>query len=356
MSAFTISQTLALTETTALMTSRAFAETTAPAGKSSDLLRIEGLSVSFDTPAGSARVLEDVNIAVRSGEILGIVGESGSGKSVTAMSIIRLLSKPGRVSAGKILFRGKDLLSLDKESMRRIRGNEISMIFQNPRSSLNPVLRIGRTMRDVLKVHEGLSAKAADKRAAELFSSVGLGDPASILKRFPHQVSGGMAQRIMIALALASRPQLLIADEPTTALDVTIQYQIMRLLSRLRDETGLAQVVITHNLGVVAELCDRVAVMYAGTVVEEASVIDLFDSPRHPYTKGLLAARAAHSSGERRFKTIPGQVPDLLNRPSGCPFRTRCQYASDICAKVKPPVESDDGVRKVACHNWKEIA
>lgn len=351
-----VSQTQALMEAAVLMTSRKSTDAIGTAAMSGDLLRIEGLNVAFETPVGTARVLEDVNLAVRSGEILGVVGESGSGKSVTAMSTIRLLGKPGRVSGGKIIFRGSNLLDLDRKSMRRVRGNEIAMIFQNPRSSLNPVFRIGQTMREVLKVHEGLRAKKADMRAAELLASVGLGDPASILNRFPHQVSGGMAQRIMIALALASRPKLLIADEPTTALDVTIQYQIIRLLKQLRDETGLAQVVITHNLGVVAELCDRVAVMYAGTVVEEAPVIELFDSPRHPYTKGLLAARAAHSSGERRFKTISGQVPDLLNRPTGCPFRTRCEYATDICVEAKPPVESDNGVHKVACHNWKEIA
>ncbi|WP_210245203.1 ABC transporter ATP-binding protein [Martelella alba] len=319
------------------------------------LLDVKGLHVAFDAPAGTARILEDVNLAIHSGEILGVVGESGSGKSVTAMSIIRLLSKPGRVTEGSVIFRNQDLLALNKDQMRHIRGSEIAMIFQNPRSSLNPVFKIGRTMREVLKVHEGLKPKEADRRAMELLSSVGLGDPASILKRYPHQVSGGMAQRIMIALALASRPHLLIADEPTTALDVTIQYQIIRLLKQLRDETGLAQIVITHNLGVVAELCDRVAVMYAGSVVEEAPVVDLFDAPRHPYTKGLLAARAAHASGERRLQTIPGQVPDLLNRPSGCAFRTRCPFAADICATARPPVE-DDGSRKIACHRWKEIA
>lgn len=322
-----------------------------PSDERPELLRISGLHVHF----GSAHILNDVNLSVRKGEILGVVGESGSGKSVTAMSIVRLLGHGGRVTEGAIEFRGRDLLALGTGAMRQIRGNQISMIFQNPRSSLNPLFRVGQTMREVLKVHEGLSPRAADARATELLANVGLGDPASLLKRFPHQVSGGMAQRIMIALALASRPDLLIADEPTTALDVTIQHQIMMLLARLRDETGLAQVIITHNLGVVAELCERVAVMYAGTVVEEALVTTIFDSPRHPYTQGLLAARAAHFTGERRLKTIPGQVPDLRNRPSGCAFRARCSHATEICARSKPPVEVENGHR-VACHHWRKIA
>jgi peptide/nickel transport system ATP-binding protein len=273
---------------------------------------------------------------------------------VTALSIVRLLRGAGRITSGRILYRGKDLAGLSAADMTRIRGNEISMIFQNPRSSLNPVFRIGKTLREVLRVHEGLSGRAADARAVELLADVGLPDPASVLKRYPHQVSGGMAQRAMIALALASKPSLLIADEPTTALDVTIQYQIMMLLRRLRQETGLAQIVITHNLGVVAELCERVSVMYAGGIVEEGATIDIFDDPRHPYTRGLLAARP-HSRSVGRPQTIPGQVPDLRNRPSGCPFHPRCAYARDICVEVAPPLESDGG-HKVACHFSKEIA
>ena len=304
-------------------------------------------------------VLEGVNLAVADGEILGIVGESGSGKSVTALSILRLLRRPGRVTGGRALFRGVDLLELDPREMRAIRGDMISMIFQNPRSSLNPVFPIGKVLREVLRVHSGLAGRAADSRAVELLTDVGLPDPDAVLRRYPHQLSGGMAQRAMIALALASAPDLLLADEPTTALDVTIQHQIITLLERLRADRGLAQIVITHNLGVIAELCDRVAVMYAGTIVEEAPVEAIFDEPRHPYTRGLLAARArAESTGT--LASIPGQVPDLRRRPSGCPFHPRCAHARSGCTEA-PPVLEDTGPgagsdHRVACHLWRELA
>lgn len=323
-------------------------------GRTAPLLEVKDLNVDFDSPSGAARVLQGVNISIAPGEILGLVGESGSGKSVTAMSIIRLLGGTGRITRGSIRYRGTDLVGLSAAEMQKIRGNEISMIFQNPRSSLNPVLRIGQTLREVLRVHNGLNRRASDARAIELFADVGLADAASLLKRFPHQVSGGMAQRIMITLALASKPSLLIADEPTTALDVTIQYQIIQLLSRLRAETGLAQIVITHNLGVAAELCTRLAVMYAGNIVEEGSTLDIFDDPRHPYTRGLLAVRRHGAAGGRR-QTIPGQVPDLRDRPSGCQFHPRCAYARDICSEAAPPLERDGG-HGVACHFHKQIS
>jgi len=313
--------------------------------------------VRFDTLAGPVSVLEGVNLTVADGEILGIVGESGSGKSVTALSILRLLRRPGRVTGGRALFRGVDLLELGPREMRAIRGDLISMIFQTPRSSLNPVFPIGKVLREVLRVHSGLGGRAAESRAVELLTDVGLPDPAEVLRRYPHQLSGGMAQRVMIALALASAPDLLLADEPTTALDVTIQHQIITLLSQLRADRGLAQIVITHNLGVVAELCDRVAVMYAGTIVEEAPVEAIFDEPRHPYTRGLLAARArAESTGT--LASIPGQVPDLRRRPSGCPFHPRCAHARGVCTEAVPALE-DAGPgsgRRVACHVWREIA
>ena len=311
----------------------------------------------FDTLAGPVSVLEGVNLTVADGEILGIVGESGSGKSVTALSIMRLLRRPGRVIGGRTLFRGVDLLELGPSEMRAIRGDMISMIFQNPRSSLNPVFPIGKVLREVLRVHSGLAGQAADARAAELLTDVGLPDPESVLRRFPHQLSGGMAQRAMIALALASAPDLLLADEPTTALDVTIQHQIITLLSRLRVDRRLAQIVITHNLGVIAELCDRVAVMYAGTIVEEAPVEAIFDAPRHPYTRGLLAARArAESTGA--LASIPGQVPDFRRRPSGCPFHPRCAHARDACTEAVPALEDAGAVpgHRVACHLWRELA
>ena len=328
-----------------------------PPGAASALLRVEDLRVRFDTLAGPVSVLEGVNLTVADGEILGIVGESGSGKSVTALSIMRLLRRPGRVTGGRTFFRGIDLLELDPGAMRAIRGDMISMIFQSPRSSLNPVFPVGKVLREVLRVHSGLGGRAADARAVELLTDVGLPDPAAVLRRFPHQLSGGMAQRMMIALALASAPHLLLADEPTTALDVTIQHQIITLLERLRADRGLAQIVITHNLGVIAELCDRVAVMYAGTIVEEAPVEAIFDEPRHPYTRGLLAARArAESTGT--LASIPGQVPDLRRRPSGCPFHPRCAHARGACAEAVPGLEeagSGPGHR-VACHVWRELA
>ena len=317
------------------------------------LLRIENLHVEFGSHGSAARVLTGVDLTVAPGEIVGLVGESGSGKSVTAMSIVGLLRGSGRITEGRILYRGRDLTRLTGREFRTVRGSEISMIFQNPRSSLNPVIRVDRIMDEVLRVHDGLTGRAAHERAIELFSAVGLADPASVLKRYAHQLSGGMAQRVMIALALASRPDLLIADEPTTALDVTIQYQIIKLLLALREETGLAQVVITHNLGVVAELCDRVAVMYAGDIVEAGSSVEIFDAPRHPYTRGLLAARSHHTEAGK-LSTIPGQVPDLRRRPPGCPFHPRCAHARPLCAEVAPVTE-DLGGHTVACHFHAEL-
>ncbi len=326
-----------------------------PTGPGVDLLRVEGLRVEFRLPHHTVVVLDGIDLRVGAGEILGLVGESGSGKSVTALAIAGLLRPPGVVAGGSVRFAGEDLLALDAEAMRAIRGDRISMIFQNPRASLNPVLTVGKVLREVLLVHGGLRGARARERATELLGDVGLPDPASVLRRYPHQLSGGMAQRVMIALALASSPELLLADEPTTALDVTIQYQIIRLLSRLRRERDLAQIVISHNLGVIAELCDRVAVMYAGAVVEEAPVAAIFDEARHPYTRGLLAARArTESAGE--LESIPGQVPDLRERPSGCPFHPRCAHANARCRSAVPPSETAGPDRRVACHRWRELA
>ena len=319
------------------------------------LLRVEDLRVAFDAPSGRVDVLVGVGLTVADGEILGIVGESGSGKTVTALSVLQLLRRPGRVVGGRALFRGVDLLTLDARAMRAIRGDMISMIFQNPRSSLNPVFTVGKVLREVLRVHSGLGGSQAASRAMALLDDVGIPDPESILRRYPHQLSGGMAQRVMVALALASSPHLLLADEPTTALDVTIQHQIITLLARLRAERGLAQVIITHNLGVIAELCDRVAVMYAGMIVEEAPVEAIFDEPCHPYTQGLLAARA-RADRAADLASIPGQVPDLRRRPSGCPFHPRCTHARDVCAEVRPPLEEAGSRHRVACHRWKELA
>jgi peptide/nickel transport system ATP-binding protein len=319
------------------------------------LLSVSELEVTFFTPSGPVQVLNGVNLAVGAGEILGVVGESGSGKSVTALSIVRLLRSPGRVTGGAVEYAGKNLLSMSPTEMRAVRGNEISMIFQNPRSSLNPVFRVGKTLREVLKVHEGLKGAAADRRAVQLLADVGLPGPEAVLERFPHQLSGGMAQRVMIALALASSPRLLIADEPTTALDVTIQQQIIALLARLRREHDLAQIVITHNMGVVAELCDRVAVMYAGSIVEEGPVLEIFDNPRHPYTRALLAARARTGDSGGTLASIPGQAPDPRNRPNGCPFNPRCSFASDICTRDFPRMDLAGDRHKVACHHWRAL-
>jgi peptide/nickel transport system ATP-binding protein len=319
------------------------------------VLQVEDLAVTFFTPTGPVHVLTGVDLTVNAGEILGIVGESGSGKSVTALSIVRLLPQQGRITNGRILFQDQDLVAIPIQAVRRIRGNEISMIFQNPRSSLNPVFRVGTLMREVLRVHGGFRRAKADEQAMRLLADVGLPDPASVLRRYPHQLSGGMAQRVMIALALASSPRLLIADEPTTALDVTIQHQIIVLLNRLRAERGLTQVVITHNLGVVAELCDRVAVMYAGTIVEDGPTVAIFDEPRHPYTRGLLAARA-RTDTTIILASIPGQVPDLRHRPRGCPFHPRCPFARPICSEVKPALDQVGPRHRAACHFWREIA
>ena len=325
----------------------------APGRPGGELLRVEGLRVEFRMPNHTTLVLDGVDLTLGAGEILGLVGESGSGKSVTALSVAGLLRPPGWVAAGRVRFAGQDLLTLGGREMRAIRGDRISMIFQNPRASLNPVLTVGKVLREVLRVHAGLTGAPARRRAMELLADVGLADPAAVLGRYPHQLSGGMAQRVMIALALASGPDLLLADEPTTALDVTIQFQIIQLLSRLRRERNLAQLVISHNLGVIAELCDRVAVMYAGAIVETAPVERIFDQPRHPYTSGLLAARTRRPDGDR-IASIPGQVPDLRERPEGCPFHPRCALASAVC-RERPPVDAAAGpLHRVACHHWRD--
>jgi len=319
------------------------------------LLQVKQLKVDFCFPEHAVRVIDGIDFSVHRSEIVGIVGESGSGKSVTALSIIGLLPAPARIAEGTIHFSGKKISDLDDSGMRQVRGRMISMIFQNPRGSLNPVLTIGKLLGEVLLVHAGLRGRKAVNSAHQMLSDVGLSDPGAVLRSYPHQLSGGMAQRVMIALALASSPSLLLADEPTTALDVTIQHQIIRLLSRLRDEHQLAQVVITHNLGVVAELCDRVSVMYAGLILEQASVQAIFARALHPYTRGLIAARA-RTEGSDRLESIPGQVPNLRYRPAGCPFNPRCSHATDICREVMPIMESAETGHGVACHHWKDIA
>ena len=322
---------------------------------SSPLLRIEDLQTYFFTPRGVVKVLDGLTLAVPEGQVTGVVGESGSGKSVTVLSVVRLLKPPGKIVGGTIEFRGRDLVKLSEREMRRVRGKEISMIFQNPRASLNPVFPVRDMLRTVFATQRGLKGKAAEAASLEILDQVGLPNPRAVLRRYPHELSGGMCQRVMIALALACSPVLLIADEPTTALDVTIQLQIIGLLAGLRDRLGLTQLLITHNLGVVAELCDRVAVMYAGKIVEEGDVNTIFAAPRHPYTIGLNRSRPrAHL--DKELVSIPGTVPDLRNPPNACRFHPRCPFAQDICREVEPPLETIGDGHRVACHFWREVS
>jgi peptide/nickel transport system ATP-binding protein len=288
------------------------------------LLDVRGLKVRFRTDDGVVRAVDGIDFHVDRGEIMGLVGESGCGKSVTSLSIMRLVAKPGRIEGGTIQFDGQDLLTLSDEKMRDIRGDRISMIFQQPQSSLNPVWDVGKQIAEVLELHRGMKGKVARARATELLRMVGIPDPARRLSSYPYEMSGGMAQRVMIAMALACEPELLIADEPTTALDVTIQAQILDLMRNLRDETGTAIILITHDLGVVAEMCDRVAVMYAGEIVEQTDVTTLFRRPKHPYTRGLIASIPVVGSVQDELSVIPGNVPNLIDLPTGCRFAPRC--------------------------------
>jgi oligopeptide/dipeptide ABC transporter ATP-binding protein len=317
------------------------------------LLEVKGLRTSFHTRDGVVRAVDGIDFHVDRGEIMGLVGESGCGKSVTSLSIMRLVATPGQIEAGQVLFDGQDLLTLSTDQMRRIRGDRISMVFQQPQSSLNPVWDVGRQIAEVLEIHRGMKRGAARNRALELLRMVGIPDPARRLDAFPFELSGGMAQRVMIAMALACEPELLIADEPTTALDVTIQAQILDLMRNLRDETGTAIILITHDLGVVAEMCDRVAVMYAGEIVEQTDVYSLFDQPLHPYTQGLIGSIPILGQIKERLDVIPGSVPNLINLPQGCRFAPRCQarfkYGLNICTEIKPELEEAKTGHLVRC-------
>jgi peptide/nickel transport system ATP-binding protein len=318
------------------------------------LLEVDNLQTHFRTPDGVNRAVDGVSFHVEEGETLAIVGESGCGKSVTAMSILRLVPEPPGRIAGAIRLEGRDLLTLDDRAMRDIRGNDISMIFQEPMTSLNPVLSIGRQLGETLRLHEGLDAAAARRRAVEMLALVGIAEPVRRLGEYPHQMSGGMRQRVMIAMALACNPKLLIADEPTTALDVTIQAQILDLMAELKRRVGAAIVLITHDLGVVAEVAERVMVMYAGRKVEEAPVAALFRTPRHPYTQGLLGAVPKLGSSllrdDTRLAEIPGSVPSLKTRIAGCVFAGRCPRVTELCRQVAPALEPKAPGHLVACH------
>lgn len=319
------------------------------------LLQVTDLKTRFHTPEGVVHAVNGISLEIKEGETVAIVGESGCGKSVSMMSLLGLIpTPPGEIYSGKAIYRGSDLLKKTEKEMEDIRGQEISMIFQDPMTSLNPVLTVGRQLTEGLRAHLGLDEQQAEKRAVELLEQVGIPDPARRLTDYPHQFSGGMRQRVMIAMALSCAPSLLIADEPTTALDVTIQAQIMELVLRLRESLHMAIIWITHDLGVVAGMADRVIVMYAGHIVEEANVEDLYDSPSHPYTLALLAALPrVDRRRDQRLKSIPGSPPNLLAKPHGCPFAPRCEYAIEKCHKENPELTSIGKQHRSAC--WVNV-
>ena len=308
------------------------------------LLDIKNLSVEFTTRAGTFRAVDGIDLTVDEGEVVGIVGESGSGKSVTSLAVMGLLGSNGRVVADRMMFGGRDLLTMPAAQRRKITGKDVAMVFQEPMTSLNPCFTVGFQIMETLRVHEGLSGKALRNRAIALLEQVGIPAPETRLSAFPHQLSGGMNQRVMIAIAIACNPRLLVADEPTTALDVTIQKQILDLLVQLQRERGMALILITHDMGVVAETAQRVVVMYAGQVAETRPVGALFERPRHPYTGALLDALPERALGKRRLPTIPGMVPGIADRPAGCLFSPRCRFADARCRAERPALfDVDDG-------------
>lgn len=314
------------------------------------LVDINHEKLSFFTPAGEVKALNDVSIHVKQGEVLGIVGESGSGKSVTAYSLMGLTAHPGKLIGGTIEFNGHEIHNMSEREFRKIRGNEISIIFQDPMTSLNPVYTIGNQIEEVILLHTGKNKKQAHERAKELLTLVGINEPEKRLKQYPHELSGGMRQRVMIAIALACEPKLLIADEPTTALDVTIQAQILELMMELKDKLGMAIIMITHDLGVVASMCEKIAVMYGGRIVEYGTTDDIFYHPKHEYTKGLLKSIPRLDAKEHeRLVPIEGTPIDLLNPPKGCPFAPRCSSCMKICLKEMPPVSTFGEVHYTQC-------
>ena len=323
------------------------------------ILEVSDLEVEFAVDDGKIKVLDGVSFKVAPGQTLGIVGESGCGKSVTSLAIMGLLPRPhGQVVAGSIRFQGEELLSLPPDQMYKVRGNRISMIFQEPMTALNPVQTVGDQLMEVFSLHRPDFSKAQRKEAAiAMLQKVGIPEPAQRFAVYPHNLSGGMRQRVMIAMALACEPDLLICDEPTTALDVTIQAQILDLMKALQAQTGMAIIFITHDLGVVAELCDEVVVMYAGRAVERADIFELFDHPRHPYTHGLMASiPRLEDVPKSLLKTIKGQVPALHEMPAGCRFSNRCPHATEICVSTIPATEQLSDRHAVACHHWKELS
>jgi oligopeptide transport system ATP-binding protein len=319
------------------------------------LLQVQDLVTEFHTEEGLIRAVDGVSFDLEAGETLGMVGESGSGKSVTSLSIMRLIKKPARIAKGKVILEGQNLLKKSEEEMRKIRGNRISMIFQEPMTSLNPVFTVGRQIGEVFKVHQGMSDKEAEAKAIEMLRMVGIPAPEQRVKDYPHQMSGGMRQRAMIAMALSCHPTVLIADEPTTALDVTVQAQILELLRELVDELNMSLLLITHDMGVIAEMADRVAVMYAGHLVEIGEVEDIFYEPLHPYTRGLLASIPSLDSHRGRLHVIEGTVPNMVSPPPGCRFHPRCPVATEECSLYTPPMK-DFGGHSVACLKYSQVS
>ncbi len=318
-----------------------------------ELLEIRDLAVQFESDAGDIKAVDHINLTIRRGEVVGLVGESGSGKSVTSVAILRLIRRPGRVTSGTITFDGADLASLTEEEMRQVRGAKIALVSQSPRTALNPVIPVGRQISRLFQLHAGLSAEQAKKRMLEMLALVRIPDAEKRAKQYAHQLSGGMCQRVMIAMALATSPQLLLADEPTTGLDVSIAAKILDLLRELGARTGAAILFITHDLGVVAEICDRVVVMHAGQVVETAPVRTLFNNPAHPYTRALVRS-IPRIDRDVAMEPIPGSVPSLVNPPPGCRYVERCDWASERCRLSRPPLNEVAVDHLVACYGYEE--
>ena len=323
-----------------------------------NLLEVKNLHTHFFTREGVVKAVDGVDLSVKPGQVLGLVGESGCGKSVTSRSIMRLIRDPGRILEGEVIFEGRDLLKLSESELVDIRGKDIAMIFQQPQSSLNPVFKVGNQVAEVFRLHSELDREKIRKKTVELFQRVDIPDAREKSQTYPHEMSGGQAQRVMIAMALALEPKLLIADEPTTALDVTIQAQILDLMRDLKDNFGTALILITHDLGVIAEMADQVAVMYAGVIMEQAEVHDLFHDPLHPYTQGLLASIPSLGESKERLAVIPGTVPSLVDLPAGCRFASRCQarveHGLEICTEVEPDFTSPEEGRSVRCWLYQD--